>query len=324
MAEAASEALAFVVSGGRGALVRETAAADSEKVGVLPVHTDVRCVECCEVDGKIRVALEAPMTGWVSLKLLRVAEVPAPEGCRSLETPVIALDWFGRHYGGRFASASREALPPKTPSKPIHFLPRRQDATRTNLEEKGWNSISYPTPFFAPVNWRTLPVNVVEAVALSDQHTTVLVGGSDVNVAKHPAAMVARAGPSGPAFGRYDDEDRRRTPEQQRQADEEAFPSTCGSCKKNDVTRCLYAAVCSQHSSYSMSHYQWVVEYSETEFAPSRERPGTDVHRRYELYCLQCDLKGRPAYTARTNHTSHAMPAAQGYIARESAARGTE
>ena len=51
-----------------------------------------------------------------------------------------------------------------------------------------------------------------------------------------------------------------------------------------------------------MSHYQWVVEY--------------------EVHCLRCELQGRDPYTTRTNHTSHAMPAAQGYIAREAEKRG--
>lgn len=50
--------------------------------------------------------------------------------------------------------------------------------------------------------------------------------------------------------------------------------------------------------------------------------PAGPAPPRYESYCLRCDLAGRPAYTARTNATSHAMPAAQGYIAREAAFRG--
>jgi hypothetical protein len=162
--------------------------------------------------------------------------------------------------------------------------------------------MTFPAPYLAPTNWRELPGRVGELVSLSDDHTTVLAGGADWAVHVHPAALVARAGPSGPAFGSYDDADGKRTPEQKRAADEKAFPSSCGSCGSSDVTRVLFAAICSQHSSYSMSHYQWVVEY--------------------EVHCLTCELAGRRPYTTRTNHTSHAMPAAQGYISREAEVRG--
>ena len=110
-------------------------------------------------------------------------------------------------------------------------------------------------------------------------------------------AQVARAGPSGPAFGRYDDTDGARTAAEALAAAETAFPSTCGHCGANDGCRVLYAAVCSQHSSYSLSHYQWVVEY--------------------ELYCVACELRGGRPYTHRVNATSHGMPAAQKYIARD-------
>lgn len=67
----------------------------------------------------------------------------------------------------------------------------------------------------------------------------------------------------------------------------------------------LYGAVCSQHSSYSLSHYQWCVEY--------------------ELFCLRCALTpgGRP-FSYRVNRTSHGMPAAQGYIRRNSDLRGAD
>lgn len=108
---------------------------------------------------------------------------------------------------------------------------------------------------------------------------------------------MARSGPSGPAFGQYDDSDGVRSDAEKTAAAEEAFPSTCGACGSGDGTRILYAAICSQHSSYSLSHYQWVVEY--------------------ELYCLKCDLRGGRPYTHCVNKTSHGMPAAQKYIARE-------
>lgn len=75
-------------------------------------------------------------------------------------------------------------------------------------------------------------------MALSDGHTTALVGGLDVPVSQHPAAVVARAGPSGPAFGRYDDADGERDPEAQRRADETAFPAACGG---GGPRRCLGA-----------------------------------------------------------------------------------
>ena len=105
----APSSVTMVVSGGRGALVRETAASDGAKVDILPVGTVCVGRDCASVDDKVRVELASPVTGWVSLKLLRVeasfAASAAP--ARSLECALITLDWFGRHYGGRFASAAR-------------------------------------------------------------------------------------------------------------------------------------------------------------------------------------------------------------------------
>lgn len=298
--------MSFVVCGGRGALVREAAAADSTKVGVLPLDCACEGLECEEVDGKLRVRIAAgDLTGWVSQKLLKRTVEPIG-ACRVVDSPLVRLDWFGKDYSGRFATAHGQ-VPKKHKVAAIRLKPVLEEGTKTGLdrgdgEEPGWTSQLFPTPFLSPANWREMPGAVIEAVGLSDTHTTALVGGAETATASHPAAIVARAGPSGPAFGRFDDSDSKRTPEEQRANDQLAFPDRCASCRRSDGCRILYAAICSQHSSYSMSHYQWVVEY--------------------EIYCLRCDLAGKPPYTSRTNATSHAMPAAQGYIAREGAFRG--
>lgn len=251
----------FMVTGALGARVRHEQSLTSREVGVLP-----HCHECVAEDAALegqtpRVKLSSPICGWVSFRVLKKAPVQ------------------GIPFKTDLAQHPADTETPRT-TRILQLAPPRRSMQSTKTKA-GWSESQSRLPSLGPLDWSDLPGNVaLRADTLSDAHTTVLLGGHLLQVGTHPARRIAAAGPAGPSFPSHHDR---------------GLDMTCATCRKASLTFIVYAAICSQQSSYSLAHYQWVVEY--------------------ELYCLACDSIGNlDCYTTRTNVHTALMPAAQPYI----------
>lgn len=251
----------FFVAGTLGARVRHEQSLKSREVGVVP-----HCHECIAEDAALegqtaRVKLSSPVRGWVSFRVLKKVQV------------------HGIPFKTDLAQYPADSDTPRT-TRILQLAPVAR-STQATTNKAGWSESQSRLPSLGPLDWSDLPGDVaLRADALSDAHTTVLLGGHFLHECTHPARCLAAAGPAGPSFPMHHDR---------------GLDMTCATCRQASLTFIVYAAICSQQSSYSLAHYQWVIEY--------------------ELYCLTCDSIGNlECYTTRANVRAALMPAAQPYI----------